>query len=154
MKNSIATGQCALFRLARLLVSRRRCGACALARPYPLETCGTLLSPDSSRLPVGPVRPLDEDDERHQRALLSPYDIELQNPEDDPTQSNVDSLYEFSNESLPHIPLRPFRNQVGGHCAIYKFTKRAVCKVHINLTFTDSRSDDALAPRITRKPVL
>ncbi|KAI0356549.1 SAICAR synthase-like protein [Trametes cingulata] len=34
----------------------------------------------------------------------------------------------FSQESLPHIPLRPFRNQVGGHSAIYKFTKRAVCK--------------------------
>lgn len=33
-----------------------------------------------------------------------------------------------SNESLPHIPLRPFRNQVGGHNAIYRFTKRAVCK--------------------------
>ncbi|EED84691.1 predicted protein, partial [Postia placenta Mad-698-R] len=32
------------------------------------------------------------------------------------------------HESLPHIPLRPFRNQVGGHSAIYKFTKRAVCK--------------------------
>ena len=30
---------------------------------------------------------------------------------------------------LPHIPLKPFRNQVGGHSAIYKFTKRAVCKV-------------------------
>ena len=30
---------------------------------------------------------------------------------------------------LPHIPLRPFRNQVGGHSAIYKFTKQAVCKV-------------------------
>ncbi|KAF8631253.1 hypothetical protein AX15_002580 [Amanita polypyramis BW_CC] len=29
---------------------------------------------------------------------------------------------------LPHIPLRPFRNQVGGHSAIYKFTKQAVCK--------------------------
>ena len=32
-------------------------------------------------------------------------------------------------ERLPHIPLRPFRNQVGGHSAIYKFTKQAVCKV-------------------------
>ncbi|KAF8305136.1 SAICAR synthase-like protein [Clavulina sp. PMI_390] len=29
---------------------------------------------------------------------------------------------------LPHVPLKPFRNQVGGHSAIYKFTKRAVCK--------------------------
>ena len=45
---------------------------------------------------------------------------------------NADSLsvvYGDSKESLPHIPLRPFRNQVGGHSAIYKFTKRAVCKV-------------------------
>ncbi|KAI6047078.1 SAICAR synthase-like protein [Pisolithus marmoratus] len=33
-----------------------------------------------------------------------------------------------SREGLPHIPLRPFRNQVGGHSAIYKFTKRALCK--------------------------
>ncbi|KAF9519557.1 hypothetical protein BS47DRAFT_1254889, partial [Hydnum rufescens UP504] len=30
---------------------------------------------------------------------------------------------------LPPVPLKPFRNQVGGHSAIYKFTKRAVCKV-------------------------
>ncbi|KAL0580301.1 inositol polyphosphate kinase kcs1 [Marasmius crinis-equi] len=35
---------------------------------------------------------------------------------------------DLSQEDLPHIPLRPFRNQVGGHSAIYKFTKRAVCK--------------------------
>ncbi|KAG6833813.1 hypothetical protein H0H87_011747 [Tephrocybe sp. NHM501043] len=32
------------------------------------------------------------------------------------------------HEVLPHIPLRPFRNQVGGHSAIYKFTRQAVCK--------------------------
>ena len=30
-----------------------------------------------------------------------------------------------------NIPLRPFRNQVGGHSAIYKFTKQAVCKVRL-----------------------
>lgn len=30
---------------------------------------------------------------------------------------------------LPPVPLEPFRNQVGGHSSIYKFTKRAVCKV-------------------------
>ena len=34
-------------------------------------------------------------------------------------------------DRLPHIPLRPFRNQVGGHSAIYKFTKQAVCKVRL-----------------------
>ncbi|KAI0047318.1 SAICAR synthase-like protein [Auriscalpium vulgare] len=35
---------------------------------------------------------------------------------------------DMSDDALPHIPLRPFRNQVGGHASIYKFTKRAVCK--------------------------
>ena len=39
------------------------------------------------------------------------------------------NLSNLSQESLPHIPLRRFRNQVGGHNPIYKFTKRAVCKV-------------------------
>jgi hypothetical protein len=42
-----------------------------------------------------------------------------------------------SDESLPHIPLRPFRNQVGGHSAIYKFTKRAVCKVYLAMFCRD-----------------
>lgn len=39
--------------------------------------------------------------------------------------------FDMSQGGLPHIPLRPFRNQVGGHSAIYKFTKQAVCKVSI-----------------------
>ena len=39
--------------------------------------------------------------------------------------------FDLSEDTLPHIPLRPFRNQVGGHTSIYKFTKRAVCKVRI-----------------------
>ncbi|KAH9843987.1 SAICAR synthase-like protein [Rhodofomes roseus] len=68
----------------------------------------------------------DEDEEQHQRALLSPYDdMELSaDAEADPD----DVALSFPQESLPHIPLRPFRNQVGGHSAIYKFTRRAVCK--------------------------
>ncbi|KAF9270393.1 SAICAR synthase-like protein [Marasmius fiardii PR-910] len=40
----------------------------------------------------------------------------------------LDMETDNSQEHLPHIPLRPFRNQVGGHSPIYKFTKRAVCK--------------------------
>ncbi|KAJ6599348.1 hypothetical protein DFH09DRAFT_1130802 [Mycena vulgaris] len=40
----------------------------------------------------------------------------------------LDLDLDVSQEHLPHIPLRPFRNQVGGHSAIYKFTKQAVCK--------------------------
>ncbi|KDQ20593.1 hypothetical protein BOTBODRAFT_169329 [Botryobasidium botryosum FD-172 SS1] len=35
---------------------------------------------------------------------------------------------EIEQGRLPPVPLRPFKNQVGGHSAIYKFTKRAVCK--------------------------
>ncbi|PIL36845.1 hypothetical protein GSI_00535 [Ganoderma sinense ZZ0214-1] len=74
----------------------------------------------------------DEDEERHQRAMLSPYD-ELELTPAEPNTSSTDLVTDFeisgySHESLPHIPLRPFRNQVGGHSAIYKFTKRAVCK--------------------------
>jgi hypothetical protein len=44
-----------------------------------------------------------------------------------PLQSTVSSSSAPSR--LPPVPLKPFRNQVGGHSAIYKFTKRAVCKV-------------------------
>lgn len=45
------------------------------------------------------------------------------------SESHSDIYNSDSEDHLPHIPLRPFRNQVGGHSAIYKFTKRAVCKV-------------------------
>lgn len=47
--------------------------------------------------------------------------------EDNDMQDGLDSL--DIDGMLPSVPLRPFRNQVGGHSAIYKFTKRAVCKV-------------------------
>ncbi|KAI0370188.1 SAICAR synthase-like protein [Pilatotrama ljubarskyi] len=75
----------------------------------------------------------DEDDERHHRALLSPYDEMAYGSDsvDGAADHDIASdlgQFGFSQESLPHIPLRPFRNQVGGHSAIYKFTKRAVCK--------------------------
>lgn len=50
-------------------------------------------------------------------------------PDSEPFSGFLGKLANSSQESLPHIPLRPFRNQVGGHSAIYKFTKRAVCKV-------------------------
>lgn len=71
----------------------------------------------------------DEDDEHHHRDILSRYEnLGMEHPE-----GSVNGLpsgsFSLSQESLPHIPLRPFRNQVGGHSAIYKFTKRAVCKV-------------------------
>jgi inositol-hexakisphosphate kinase len=65
------------------------------------------------------------------------YDIPSRSPVDDDV--GVDGRYhaqfEPSEDVLPHIPLRPFRNQVGGHTSIYKFTKRAVCKVRVTPDF-------------------
>jgi inositol-hexakisphosphate kinase len=61
------------------------------------------------------------------------YDMTSRTPVDDDV--GVDDRYharfDQSEDDLPHIPLRPFRNQVGGHTSIYKFTKRAVCKVRV-----------------------
>jgi inositol-hexakisphosphate kinase len=36
---------------------------------------------------------------------------------------------ELRDGKLPPVPLRPYKNQVGGHSALFKFTSRAVCKV-------------------------
>jgi inositol-hexakisphosphate kinase len=48
--------------------------------------------------------------------------------EDEASYGTLDEL-DFSTALLPNVPLKPFKNQVGGHSAIYRFTKRAVCKV-------------------------
>ena len=48
--------------------------------------------------------------------------------EDEAAYGTHDEL-NLSTALLPNVPLKPFKNQVGGHSAIYKFTKRAVCKV-------------------------
>ncbi|KAF9816279.1 hypothetical protein IEO21_04144 [Rhodonia placenta] len=74
--------------------------------------------------------PSDEDEEQQQRALLVPYDELELDPRQAASEDRSQEEFDFGafHESLPHIPLRPFRNQVGGHSAIYKFTKRAVCK--------------------------
>lgn len=65
------------------------------------------------------------------------YDISSRTPVDDDIGVNdrYHAQFEPSEDVLPHIPLRPFRNQVGGHTSIYKFTKRAVCKVRLPLRF-------------------
>lgn len=62
------------------------------------------------------VVPLDDDRNSH---LFPLRDKSINNP-----------VFDLE-ERLPHIPLRPFRNKVGGHSAIYKFTKQAVCKVRM-----------------------
>ena len=108
-------------------------------------TTTTSTTSASSPFPLSPLRtsphpqprvhnPSDEDDERLQRAVLSNYDVLELSHSNGGTGPNVDTTtdvaaFGYSQQGLPHIPLRPFRNQVGGHSAIYKFTKRAVCKV-------------------------
>ncbi|CAK5276032.1 unnamed protein product [Mycena citricolor] len=51
--------------------------------------------------------------------------VGLNDDDDEVLDFDLDDL---PDQDLPHIPLRPFRNQVGGHSAIYRFTKQAVCK--------------------------
>ena len=52
-------------------------------------------------------------------------DLDVPDEDDEAAYGTLDEL----EPPLPNVPLKPFRNQVGGHSAIYKFTKRAVCKV-------------------------
>lgn len=80
--------------------------------------------------PRSPPEPL-ESDPGVAWPTVNVYDVSSPTPVDDDV--GVDGRYHAqfdpSEDALPHIPLRPFRNQVGGHTSIYKFTKRAVCKV-------------------------
>ncbi len=88
----------------------------------------SVTSTTSTSSPPSPPEPIDSnpgmtwsmDDDFHGMSRHTPIDHDV----------GVDE-YQFdpSEDVLPHIPLRPFRNQVGGHNSIYKFTKRAVCKV-------------------------
>ncbi|KAG6880409.1 hypothetical protein C0992_000011 [Termitomyces sp. T32_za158] len=137
---------------AELLVSPRQ-RVCYSRSLTPIQA----LAPFRQTVPVSPdvsrsFSPWSTDDESNWEtasATTSTSTTSLPFPSDDvahPTNSNEVS---FSNrhlenmlgpgdscdldfhdlyENLPHIPLRPFRNQVGGHSAIYKFTRQAVCK--------------------------
>lgn len=88
----------------------------------------SVTSTTSTSSPPSPPEPIDSnpgvtwsmDDEYHGMSRHTPTDQDV----------GVDEYQSDPSEDiLPHIPLRPFRNQVGGHTSIYKFTKRAVCKV-------------------------
>jgi hypothetical protein len=89
-------------------------------------------STSSASSPTSPPEPLDShpgvtwptDDEYNDLSRHTPVDEDVGIDEQYHTQ------FDSSEDVLPHIPLRPFRNQVGGHTSIYKFTKRAVCKVY------------------------
>lgn len=119
--------------------------------PFPLSPSRT------SPVPQPLVRhPSDEDDESQNGPLSRYQDLDLggdNTPVDH--QLPTDWTFNLSQESLPHIPLRPFRNQVGGHSAIYKFTKRAVCKVCTHrLSCSELFADGHVAVGFAREPVL
>ena len=96
----------------------------------------SVTSTESISSPVSPPEPL-ESNPGVTWPTDNEYDMSSRTPVDDDV--GVDDRYhaqfEPSEDVLPHIPLRPFRNQVGGHTSIYKFTKRAVCKVRISPIF-------------------
>jgi inositol-hexakisphosphate kinase len=78
--------------------------------------------------------------------VASNYATMLSEPLDGADEADLLDLDEFPPSSLPPIPLRPFPNQVGGHKAIYKFTKRAVCKVRAFLVIDMISTDTAGLP--------
>ena len=52
------------------------------------------------------------------------------------------------------VPLEPFRHQVGGHSHIFRFSKKAVCKVRPSLSFSlPLRSTGALTPAFPLQPL-
>lgn len=90
-----------------------------LPEPYPHE----------GRVPKEASRaPLIGDDAGASPATTTPPSTVLAYDAFSTGEFEQDLDLQFLQGKLPHIPLRPFRNQVGGHSAIYKFTKRAVCK--------------------------
>lgn len=61
---------------------------------------------------------------------------------------------EREEEERMTVPLQPFSHAVGGHSSIYKFTRRAVCKVSGLCQDCMYKADPSVAPREPRKPVL
>ena len=110
----------------------------------------SVTSTTSTSSPPSPPEPIDSnpgvtwsmDDEYHGMSRHTPID-----------QDVGDDEYQFdpSEDVLPHIPLRPFRNQVGGHTSIYKFTKRAVCKVSTILLLYISNVHINVKPLVSRE---
>ena len=90
----------------------------------------SVTSTESISSPVSPPEPL-ESNPGVTWPTDNGYDISSRTPVGDDVgiDDRYHTQFEPSEDVLPHVPLRPFRNQVGGHTSIYKFTKRAVCKV-------------------------
>ena len=67
----------------------------------------------------------DEADHQHRSKSTSRSDSHIQSSSRDETLS-ADKIYPLS------VELRPFKNKVGGHTAIFRFSEKAVCKALMN----------------------
>ena len=112
----------------------------------------SVTSTTSTSSPPSPPEPIDSnpgvtwsmDDEYHGISRHTPVDQDFGVDE-------YHAQFDLSEDTLPHIPLRPFRNQVGGHSSIYKFTKRAVCKVGTTLMSIHFNAHINAKPLVSRE---
>ncbi|KAF9008758.1 hypothetical protein BDQ17DRAFT_1236623 [Cyathus striatus] len=91
--------------------------------PYPFSS-----TRHNEHTPSELLRPASEEDGHLPLVLAQQKQDERGMHLEGPDGNTLTLDWDLSQDHLPHIPLRPFRNQVGGHSAIYKFTKQAVCK--------------------------
>lgn len=125
-------------RAVSLLPSRTTLFRDSASTPSPWTTddesaweSASVTSSTSTSSPPSPPEPIEShpdvtwpiDDEYHGMSRHTPIDHDVG------IDDQYHAQFDLSEDTLPHVPLRPFRNQVGGHTSIYKFTKRAVCKV-------------------------
>ncbi|KAJ1911643.1 inositol polyphosphate kinase kcs1, partial [Tieghemiomyces parasiticus] len=88
-------------------------------------------------------------------------DSELSDPETLSDGSDVDggwsdvsattdpTLMESLRQSLPTVPLLPYRNQVGGHSPILRFSDKAICKPLVEKERRFYESVDAIQPSLS-----
>lgn len=96
----------------------------------------------------------DEDDESWTTTSTESFTSE---PEEEDRHWMSEGDYgseEREEEERMTVPLQPFSHAVGGHSSIYKFTRRAVCKVSGLCQDCMYKADSSVAPREPRKLVL
>lgn len=72
---------------------------------------------------------------------------------DEEEDEEVDEEPQEEGDSMT-LPLEPFDHAVGGHSAIYKFTRRAVCKVSLVSLFTTQSQCLSLTTHVVRGSAL
>lgn len=128
-----------------------RCGLSPVGHS-PAATSAGLASPQQQF--EDPEEQFDEDDESWTTTSTESF---TSDPEEDGRDwmSEVDyGSEEREEEERMTVPLQPFSHAVGGHSSIYKFTRRAVCKVSGLSEDCMCKADPSVASCEPRKPVL